>query len=186
YRNGALARSLGMTNMRTFIVVLVGAGLVAGAAAARTTAVPQNTAPPTAAGTAREGNTLTARNGTWSNSPTSFPSQWQRCGGDGTGCADITGANKQSYTVASADVDHTLRVQVTASNADGQSTANSTTTAQVSSRSAPVNTAKPSVSGKAVVGEELTASNGIWSGGVDSFSYQCHRGPAAMVCTYVS
>ena len=31
---------------------------------------------------------------------------------------DITGATKQTYTVASADVGHTLRVVVTASNAD--------------------------------------------------------------------
>jgi hypothetical protein len=174
-----------MTNMRTFIVVLVGAGLIAGAAAARTTAVPQNTAPPTLVGTAREGNTLTAHNGSWSNGPTSFAYQWQRCGGDGTGCADISGANTQTYTVASGDVDHTLRVQVTAKNADGQSTANSATTAQVSSRSAPVNAVKPSASGKAVVGEELTASNGTWTGGVDSFSYQWQRCTAATVCTSV-
>ena len=39
----------------------------------------------------------------------------------------------------------------------------------------PQNTAKPSVTGDAVVGEELTASNGTWTGGVDSYSYQWQR-----------
>jgi hypothetical protein len=87
------------------------------------------------------------------------------------------------HTLVSADADHTARVQVTAKNADGQTTASSATTAQVSSRSAPVNTAKPSVGGKAVVGEELTASNGTWTGGVDSYSYQWQRCTGSMVCT---
>src|SRR5439155_8506535 len=153
-------------------VVLLGAALLTGVATARTAAVPQNTSPPTISGTAREGNTLTARNGSWANTPTSFAYQWQRCGADGTGCADITGAMNQTYTLTSADADHTVRVQVTAKNADGQSTANSAPSAVVSSRSAPTNTAKPTISGTPRVGEELTASNGTWTGGATSFTYQ--------------
>ena len=166
-------------------VVLLGAALLTGVATARTAAVPQNTSPPTISGTAREGNTLTARNGTWANSPTSFVYQWQRCGADGTGCADITGATNQTYTLASADADHTVRVQVTAKNADGQSTASSAPTAVVSSRSAPVNTAKPTISGTPRVGEELTASNGTWTGGATSFTYQWQRCTSSTTCTNV-
>ena len=169
----------------TLTVVLLGTALLTGMAAARTAAVPQNTSPPTIGGTAREGNTLTARNGTWSNSPTSFAYQWQRCGADGTGCADISGATNQSYTLASADADHTVRAQVTAKNADGQSTANSAPTAVVSSRSAPTNTAKPTISGTAKVGEELTASNGTWSGGATSFTYQWQRCTSSTSCANV-
>jgi hypothetical protein len=166
-------------------VVLLGAALLTGVAMARTTAVPQNTSPPTISGTAREGNTLTARNGSWTNAPTSFAYQWQRCGADGTGCADITSATNQTYTLTSADADHTVRVQVTAKNADGQSTANSAPTDVVSSRSAPTNTAKPTISGTPRVGEELTASNGTWTGGATSFTYQWQRCTSSTSCSNV-
>ena len=53
-------------------VVLAVAGLVTAAAWATVAVVPQNTAPPTVSGSAREGQTLTANNGTWSGNPTSF------------------------------------------------------------------------------------------------------------------
>jgi hypothetical protein len=168
-----------------FTVVLLGAALLTGVASARTAAVPRNTSAPTITGTAREGNTLTAHNGTWANAPTSFAYQWQRCNADGTGCADISGATKQSYTLASADVDHAVRVQVTGSNADGQATASSATTDVVSSGSAPVNTAKPAVSGSPVVGQELSASNGTWTGGATSFTYQWQRCTSSTSCADV-
>jgi hypothetical protein len=150
-------------------VVLLGAALVTGTATARTAAVPRNASAPTISGTAREGNTLTAHNGAWANSPTSFAYQWQRCSADGTGCTDISGAAKQAYTLTSADVDHTVRVQVTAANADGQATASSATTDVVS----------------AVVGQELSASNGTWTGGATSFTYQWQRCTSSTSCTDV-
>jgi hypothetical protein len=169
----------------TIIVVLLGAALFASAAAARTAAAPRNTSIPTITGTAREGNTLTAHNGSWANTPTSFAYQWQRCAPDGSGCADIAGATKQTYTLASADVDHTVRVGVTATNADGQGSANSAVTALVSSHSAPVNTAKPTITGTASVGQELSASTGTWTGGVTSYTYQWQKCTAAAVCSDV-
>jgi hypothetical protein len=169
----------------TLTGAVLAAALLTGVAAAKTAAVPRNTAAPTVGGTAREGNTLTARNGAWANSPTSFAHQWQRCGADGTGCTDIPGATNQGYTLAAADVDHSVRVVVTASNADGQASAGSAASAVVSSRSAPVSTARPAVSGTAKAGEELSASNGTWTGGVTSFGYQWQRCTSAASCTDV-
>jgi hypothetical protein len=169
-RRTGLHGALGLLAL-VFAVALFGAGV----AAARSTAVPQNTAQPTISGNAREGDTLTADNGSWSNSPTRYAYQWQRCTSSGAGCADVTGAQSTTYTVASADVDRTLRVEVTASDADGQSTATSKVTELVSSKADPVNTAKPTVSGTAKVGEELSADPGTWTGGVTSFAYQWQR-----------
>src|SRR4029078_1881691 len=87
-----------------------------------TQASPTNTAEPRISGSATVGSTLTASQGTWTGSLTSDAYQWVRCprgGGLPTGgdCAAIGGATTTKYVVATADVDHRLRVRVTASNA---------------------------------------------------------------------
>jgi hypothetical protein len=163
-------------------VLLAVTGLLAATAAARSTAAPQNTAAPTITGQARVGSTLTAENGTWSNSPTSFAYQWQRCNADGASCASIAGATQKTYALTSADVDKRVRVVVTATNPDGSASANSAPSAVVSATDAPVNTAKPVVTGSPAVGEVLTVSNGTFTGGVRSYTYQwqrCSAGAAA-------
>jgi hypothetical protein len=157
------------------LAVLIVACGVAGTAFARSAAAPQNSALPQISGTAKEGETLTASNGTWSNSPTSYAYQWRRCASDGTACGDITGATKQTYSVVAADIAHTLRVVVTASNADGKASATSDATDVVDSKSGPVNSVKPAVSGTATVGQELRVSRGTWSPAPSSYSYQWQR-----------
>jgi hypothetical protein len=138
-------------------------------------AAPVNTASPTISGTAKSGEKLTANNGTWSNSPTSFSYQWRRCASDGTACGDINGATSQTYSVTSPDVGHALRVVVTATNADGHASATSAATDPVNGANGPTNSVKPSVSGSAVVGHTLTVSNGTWSPTPSSFSRQWQR-----------
>ena len=76
-------------------LVAVAAGIFATVAQA---AAPANTSPPTISGTPKEGSTLTANDGTWTNNPTSFTYQWQRCASDGRSCGDITGAASKTYT----------------------------------------------------------------------------------------
>jgi hypothetical protein len=154
-------------------LALATAGLVVAAGASA--AVPQNTAPPTISGTARAGSTLTASDGTWSNTPTSFTYQWQRCASDGTACGDINGATSKTYTLVAADVGHTVRVVVTAANADGKASATSTPSDVVDSKSGPTNTVKPAVSGSPVVGDTLTVSNGSWTPAPSSFTRQWQR-----------
>jgi hypothetical protein len=64
-------------------------------------------------GTAQAGNTLTASPGIWSNDPTAYTYQWERCSG-GTSCTAIDGATSSTYTPVAADVGDTLFVYVAA------------------------------------------------------------------------
>ena len=158
---------------------LVGAALVVGLAAtaafigltrsagAAAKAAPNNTSPPTISGTAQEGQTLKADPGTWSGStPIDFSYQWRRCGPAGANCRNISKATDNIYTLAQADVGHTLRVLVTAVNSDGAGTAQSKATDVVKAAppQAPQNTTEPSISGTAQQDSTLTANPGDWSG----------------------
>jgi hypothetical protein len=139
-------------------------------------APPQNTSNPTIEGPADQpfvGDKLTASHGSWSGNPTSYTYQWDRCNatGDRQGCGPIAGATSQSYTVAKADVDHKLRVRVTARNADGATTKDSQGTGVVSDNAAAKNVSPPSITGSPVVGTDVTAANGTWAGAT-SFTYQ--------------
>jgi hypothetical protein len=84
---------------------------------------PVNTDPPAISGTAKQGTTLTASTGNWSNTPTSYGYQWQDCNAGGTGCSNITGATSGTYQVQASDVGHAIVVVVTASNGGGPGTA---------------------------------------------------------------
>jgi hypothetical protein len=166
---------IGLRRLVSLAVMIVACGVAGTVASARSGAVPQNTAIPQISGTAKEGETLSASNGTWSNTPTAYAYQWRRCASDGTACGDITGATKQTYPVVAADIGHTLRVVVTASNADGKASATSNETDVVDSKSGPVNSVKPAVSGTATVGQELRVSTGTWSPKPSSYGYQWQR-----------
>lgn len=133
-----------LTRSRLGLVLAVVAGAVLGAvfgqpssSQAASTAVPKNTKPPAISGTAVVGSTLVATRGTWSGSPTSFRYRWSRCDATGVACVAIGGATARIYTVTSADVGHTLRVTVTARNADGSSPAMSAASAVVPTSGCP-------------------------------------------------
>ena len=164
--------------LRTLVAtagVLVAVGLLVPAAFA---AAPVLTSPPTITGLPQQGQTLTAQNGTWENSPTAYQYQWRRCDASGGSCVNIRGNAQKTHNVVGADVGHRLRVRVTAVNADGATNAESAPTAVVTSTAAPKNTERPTISGTARVGQTLTADTGSWSGSPDSFAYQWQRSDA--------
>jgi glucose/arabinose dehydrogenase len=93
---------------------------------------PVNTALPTISGPPKEGSLVTASDGSWSGTtPITFTYQWRRCNKTGSACTDIAGATAKSYRATAADVNYTLRVQVTATNSAGSSSATSDKTAIV-------------------------------------------------------
>ena len=94
-------------------------------------AAPVNTALPAISGAMVEGRTLTASAGTWTGSPTSYAYQWQDCKASGAKCSSIVGADTNAFVLGATNVGHTVRVVVTATNADGATPASSAATALV-------------------------------------------------------
>lgn len=150
-------------------------GVVSVWAAPAVAAPPTNTTPPTVTGTARVGETLTAQNGTWSNSPTAFQYQWQRCNATGASCVNVGGAVQKTYLLTSADSGRTMRVRVTGINAEGAVNARSAQTAVVAPSAAPRNTARPTITGEPEAGQELTAEEGTWTNTPTAYTYQWQR-----------
>jgi subtilisin family serine protease len=137
---------------------------------------PSNAAPPTISGTARDGQVLTGLTGTWSGAmPISFAQQWERCDSVGGECADVPGAVGSQYTLTAADVGHTIRLRVEATNAAGSATAGSAATAVV--EAPPSSTTPPVLSAAQYeIGRQVTTTNGSWTGTVPMlFTYQWFR-----------
>jgi hypothetical protein len=93
---------------------------------------PANTAPPTITGSTVEGQgltaTLTLHQGTWTGAGLTIKDQWLRCDSAGNNCAAINGATGPTYTLTSADLNHTIRVAETATNPAGSASVNSAQT----------------------------------------------------------
>ena len=93
---------------------------------------PKNTVPPTISGTPLVGRVLTLARGTWTGTaPISYRYQWLRCDGNGGGCISIGGAVGLSWRITLASNGHTIRAQVTATNAGGSAQATTVPTAVV-------------------------------------------------------
>jgi fibronectin-binding autotransporter adhesin len=137
---------------------------ISGAGTAATSAVlipapPVNTVLPAVTGTVALGQVLTASTGTWSNGPTAYAYQWQRCSGSPLVCNAISGATVSTYTLTSQDAGFTTEVQVTATNAGGSASISSAGSALPSP---PALRAGPSISGTAEQGQTLTEIGARW------------------------
>jgi hypothetical protein len=117
---------------------------------------PANTAVPAVTGTPIAGHNLSCSNGTWGadkvgellyRAPESFDYQWLKDD------VAISGETASTYAVQAGDVGHAIKSSVTASNFGGQTEATSTAT---TIKTAPANTALPSISGTPVAGHRLT------------------------------
>jgi len=153
---------------------------------------PVNVVLPTVAGNAQAAQTLTASAGTWSGAAATFTYQWQRCDATGANCADIPPVcvpgggvcasppvtTSASYLATWRDVNSTLRVSVTATNALGSATVASAPTAVVTAapRSLwPTNAVPPTISGDLHAGSTLTATSGSWTNNPTTYVYNWFR-----------
>jgi hypothetical protein len=136
-----------LTRTRLGFVLAVAAGVVLGAifgqpssGQAASNAKPTPKTLPTISGTAEVGLTLVATRGTWTGNPTTFHFAWVRCDATGAACVAIGGATAKIYTPTVADIGHTLRVNVTAKNGSGSTTATSAQTGVVPPSGCPPGT----------------------------------------------
>ena len=163
---------------------------------------PVNTSPPslsgspaTETGKLREGQTLTAQPGSWTNHPTSFDYSWVRCSGlgengvseeEGTECEPITSGpgetpvTSSAYVTGPADVARTVAVSVRATNARGFSVASSEpelvlAREEESEPPPPQFITPPTISGVAVEGHQLTTHRGSWENEPLSFEEKWFR-----------
>ncbi len=146
---------------------------------------PSNQSPPTVSinggGPATVGSTLAATSGTWTdpnNHNLTYTYKWYRADDNsGTNPNQIAGATSTSYTLTTSDAHKYLGVVVTANDGHGGSQTATSAYTQVTN-SAPVNSAVPSISGIATVGNALATTNGTWSdadGDGRTYSYQWYR-----------
>jgi hypothetical protein len=161
------------------------AGGVATAVAEPASGPPLVSSLPSLKGSATDGKKLKATRGVWSGAkPIAYSYGWQLCSQAGDECTTIASARAGSYPLVSADIGHTLRALVTASNPQGAATA----TSLASSTIAPVGPRRrksATISGLAQDGQVLTVVGGTWKGSQPmSFTYQwqaCRSGACSAI-----
>ncbi len=132
----AIAGLLGSTTYHYRLVAKNSTGTTDGEDHTFTTAEavkpPENTALPVASPeTPDQAVPESTTTGTWTNEPTGYAYQWERCNATGGECIEISGATSSKYTPVEVDVEHTLVVKVTAKNSGGEGSALSKATHQV-------------------------------------------------------
>jgi hypothetical protein len=93
---------------------------------------PVNAVLPTISGTTRVRRKLTAGTGTWTGAqPITFKYRWKNCSSTGKSCKSIPRATKASFTPSAKYIDRRLRVDVTATNSAGTTSATSRATGRI-------------------------------------------------------
>lgn len=128
-----------------------------------------NSAAPVLTGRAMDGFTLTASNGVFSPSNASITLQWLRDG------VPISGENGKRYTLRKADIGKRISVQATARKSGWISSSSTSNQTGVVAVKTVLNRSKPALSGRAMAGYALTATNGVWDPAQVSVSYQWLR-----------
>ncbi|HEY2354191.1 MAG TPA: invasin domain 3-containing protein, partial [Gaiellaceae bacterium] len=117
-------------------------------------------------------STLTA--GTYAPTPTSSAYQWQLCDVSGNNCADIGGADTNTYTPVASDAGSSLRVVETVSDAGYNDRSSTSAYAVVLEGSIATNTAV-SINGTPKVATATTLTAGSYTPSPTSSSYQWQR-----------
>jgi sugar lactone lactonase YvrE len=187
-----LEGTLNGRTVRVLVAAVNAKGSVASASAPTSQVRPagtlSNSVAPEIAGIAQVGSAVQADPGAWTGEgPIDYHYQWQRCNGSGE-CADIAGADAETYVPNGADAGRPLAVVVTASDANGSFSAASATTQPVAAGGAPAVASPPTIVGPAEEGGTLVATEGVWLGAAEaSYTFQWERcGEASNSCEAIA
>jgi len=130
---------------------------------------PSNTVAPSIGGTPQDGDTLTAKKGTWSPSKNdTYKYQWETC--SSSSCTGISGATKPTLVLKPAEVGQSITVEVTATDTMGSTTVAASEVGPVAAPAPPALKKAPKITGTLAPGKTLTGSTGTWSS-VDKLTY---------------
>ncbi|HTU29102.1 MAG TPA: S53 family peptidase [Solirubrobacteraceae bacterium] len=130
---------------------------------------PSNTVAPSIGGTPQDGDTLTAKKGTWSPSKNdTYKYQWETC--SSSSCTRISGATKPTLVLKPAEVGQSITVEVTATDTMGSTTVAASEVGPVAAPAPPALKKAPKITGTLAPGKTLTGSTGTWSS-VDKLTY---------------
>ena len=131
------------------------------------------------------GAIVVATAGQWYGSaPIAYTYQWQSCTYEEV-CTDITGATQPSYVVSETSPPALLRVEVSATNADGSATV--TVTTGIGGIGPYMNASQVvSISGAPEEGQLLTVDPGRWTAVASGYTYQWRRCTTPTSCTSIS
>lgn len=135
---------------------------------------PVNTVSPSISGTATQGNTLSATNGTWNSdsayAPSSYTYQWTRDG------SNIGSATSSTYTTVSADIGNAIACKVTGTNFRGDTTITSSNSITVTAPMPSPPASLTLTNGTPVPGQPASATTTYSSGTTASFSFTAGTG----------
>lgn len=140
---------------------------------------PVNVDAPVVYGLSSVGSVLSAFTGNWTEYPSSSKARnWQFSTDNGSTWNNYSPAQTGStYTIVSGDAGRLIRVQITATNSAGNSSANSTSfDVPAPAVQRPENTVAPAITGTPSIGSTLTCSTGTWNGSPTGFVRQWYRG----------
>ncbi len=135
---------------------------------------PMSVSPPSIAGTAIQGETLAAAPGNWSGKPASYYYAWVDCDADGGNCVfrPVASNISSTYQLTDGDVGSTMRVEVWAFSAYGETGPVISAPTVVVLPLPPANISTPSIAGDLTQGQTLTEVHGGWSNNPTGYAIQ--------------
>lgn len=145
-------------------------------------AVPANTVLPVISGTLRPGQLLSATNGSWTASPTSYRYQWSRSSTSNGTYTSIAGADTNTYTLTAGDTTYYIKITVTARTLGTSASATSIASAQVALTSQSITLSSLGTNSKTYPYSQTLSMTTSGASGTGAITFSIASGGTATSC----